>query len=234
MPFSNLNLDELARHTGINARELRRMAERGKLPGQLIGGEWRFNRARLHDWLQQEMHGLEEPQIRSLERATAIVPDAELVGSLLRADGIELHLPARSRASVIRELVTVAQRTGLVYDRDGLIAAIEEREELGPTALPRGLAIPHPRRPLPWATAEPLICVGRVESGVPFCAPDRRLTDLFFLVISHDERDHLHVLARLSLLLSSELPDELREAPDAPAALELILGHERKLLARRR
>ena len=36
-----------------------------------------------------------------------------------------------------------------VYDPAALLTAIENREEMGSTAQVNGVAIPHPRRPLP-------------------------------------------------------------------------------------
>lgn len=231
MPYRNMTLEELARHLGQDARELRRMAERGTLPGQRVGGEWRFNRAQLLDWLQREMHGLGADVLRKLERAMAEGREERILSNLLALEGIDLHLPARSRPSVLRELVRLAERTGLVYDAAAIVAALVEREELGSTALAGGFAFPHPRRPLPYATAEPLVCLARVPAGVPFGAPDGRLTDLFVLVCCHDERQHLQSLARLALLFATDLPDQLRDADDAAAALALLLETERRRMA---
>jgi PTS system nitrogen regulatory IIA component len=227
MPFRNMTLDELAAHIGIDAREVRRWADAGRLPGQMIGGAWRFNQAALLDWLQQEIHNLDERHVRDLERAMADGRGDDVVSALIPVDGIELSLPARSKSSVLRELVRVAEQTGLLYDRDGLVAALEEREQLGSTALPGGLAIPHPRRPMPYATAEPLVCVARVPAGIPFGAPDGRLTDLFVLVCTHDERHHLQVLARIALMFSGDLADRVREATDRHDALAVITASER-------
>lgn len=234
MPFRNMSLEELARHIGMDAREVRRLAERGTLPGQMVAGAWRFNSAQMLDWLQQELHTLDEQHIRNLERAMSDVPDEAVFDALLGPQAVDMNLPARSRASVLRELVGLAERTGLVYDRAAIVEALEERESLGSTALPGGIAFPHPRRPLPYATAEPLLCLARVPAGIPFGAPDGRLTDLFLLICSHDDRRHLQVLARLSLMFNSDLPDRLREIDDAAEALELLLATERAILARRR
>lgn len=233
MPYRNLTIDELASQIGMDAREVRRLAEKGELPGQLVGGEWRFNRAQMQDWLQQQMHSLDQPDIRRLEQATSVEPDQPFLAALLRPEAVEVELRAKSKASVLRELVTLAERTGLVYDRAALIEALEERESVGSTGLSEGVAMPHPRRPLPWATAEPLLCVARVPAGVHFAAPDHRLTDLFFLVCSHDERHHLHVLARLSQLLKTDLPGAIREAEDGRQARRVLLEAERALLSTR-
>src|SRR5579862_7334875 len=64
-----------------------------------------------------------------------------------------------------------------------------------------GMAIPHPRRPLPSALGASVIAYARLHSGIPFGAPMGGLTDIFFLVCCRDDRTHLRVLARLTRLL---------------------------------
>lgn len=233
MPYRNMTLAELAAHIGMDAREVRRLAERGVLPGRLIGGEWRFNRAQMLDWLQRQMHTLDQRHVQNLDRAMSQTGDEAVISALLATEAIEMNLHAASRASVLRELVGLAERTGMVYDRAALIAALEAREALAPTALPGGIAFPHPRRPLPYATAESILCLARVPAGLPFGAPDGHLTDLFVLVCCHDERQHLLALARLALVFNTDLPARLRETDDPAAALQIVLQTEREVLRRR-
>lgn len=234
MPFSNMTLEELARHIGMDARELRRLAEKGVLPAQLVGGQWRFNRAEVLDWLQREMHTLGDSHVRNLERAMSVARDEAVLERLLRPEAVDMALPARSRNSVLRELVRLAERTGLVYSADDIIEALEQREALYSTALSGGFAFPHPRRPLPYATAEPLVCLARVPAGIPFGAPDGRLTFIFTMVCSHEERDHLQCLARLAAVFQTGVYENLIGLDDAAEALETLLAAERAVLARRR
>jgi PTS system nitrogen regulatory IIA component len=233
MPYRNMTLEELARHIGMDARLVRRLADKGKLPGQMVGGQWRFNRAQLLDWLQREMHTLDEVHVRNLERAMRDADSDRLIGAYLAVEAIDMFLPAKSRASVLRKLVRLGERTGSVYDPAAIIESLEERESLAPTALPRGIAFPHPRRPLPYATAEPLICLARIPGGIPFGAPDGGLTDLFVLVCSTDERQHLGLLARLAMMFSTELPQRLRDVDEPAEALQLMLDTEAAFVARR-
>lgn len=234
MPYRNMSLDELARHIGMDAREVQRLAERGTLPGQRVGGQWRFNQAQFLDWVQREIHFLGEEHIRNLERATAPAGEDRLIARYLATEAVDMNLPARSRPSVLRRLVALAERTGLVTDPVALLAALEERENLCSTALAGGFAFPHPRRPLPYATTEPLIALARVPAGVPCGAPDRRTTDLFVLICSHEDRQHLCTLARLALMFSTDLPNELRETADPAEAVARMLSREEDVIAARR
>lgn len=233
MPYRNMTLDELARHLGMDVREVRKLAEAGRIPGQFVAGQWRFNRAQLHEWLQREMHDLPAAHIDRIERAMSERHAEPVISEILPVQAVDMNLPARSKASVLRELVRLAERTERVYDPAALVAALEEREEIYSTGQAGGLAFPHARRPMPLATAEPLICLARVPAGIPFGAPDGQTTDLFFLILSHDERWHLHVLARLARMLTTDLPQQLREAESSEDALAAILRTEAELLKNR-
>lgn len=222
MPFRQMSLLELSKLIGMDARTVHKLADKGTLPGQYVNGAWRFHSAEMIDWLQHELHYLDVRDLKNLERATASDLTRFSVCEMISAAGIDLNLPARSRRSVLEQMVKLAERTGLVYDPESLLEAIIQREELHSTALRGGFAFPHPRRPLPYATQEPLICVGRVMAGVPFSAPDGKLTDLFVLILNHEDRAHLHVLARLSMLFTSTLPDDLREAETPEDVLTLF------------
>ncbi|TWT45804.1 PTS system fructose-specific EIIABC component [Phycisphaerae bacterium RAS1] len=233
MPYGNFTLDELARRIGMDAREVRRWVEKGRLPGQMVNGQWRFNRAALLDFLQHEIHTLGEQDIRNLERAMSDGSEALLVTSMLAGEGVELNLSARTKTSVLRELVAVAERSGLIYDAPALIEALGQRESRSSTGLPGGFAFPHPIRPMPYATAEPLVCIGRVPAGVPFGALDRKLTDLFVLVCSHDDQQHLLVLARLAIMFSGGLGEEIRDCQSSEEALARLTEAERLVVATR-
>lgn len=240
MPYRSMSLEEFAKHVAMDVREVRRLADRGKLPGHKIGGQWRFNRARVTEWLQQEMHTLDEARLIAVERAMsdAGVDDVDDSGmvmtDLIDLDGVDVAFPARTRASVLRELVKLADRTGLLYDGGGLLQAVEQRESLCSTALPKGVAIPHPRQPMPYASAEPLICVARVSGGIAFGAPRGELTRLFFLICCHTDRYHLHVLARMMRILDEDTIDLLLDAETPEGLLEALITKERKVVAQTR
>lgn len=236
MPYRTMSLEEFARHINMDAREVRRLAERDKLPGQKIGGEWRFNRARVTEWLQAEMPSLDENRLLEIEKgmggAETTNDEGLVVTDLIGLDGVDPSLPARTRASVLRELVRLAERTGVLYDAEGLHQAITERESISSTALPNGIAIPHPRQPMPYVSSEPFICLARVPGGIAFGAPGGALTHVFFLICCHDDRYHLRVLARLMRVLDEETVDVLRSLETREEFLEKLIVRERLIAAR--
>lgn len=231
MPYRHMTLPELAKHIGMDARELRRLTEKGSFPGQMVNGEWRFHSARLLEYLQHELHYLDAKHIRNLDRAMSVHHDEDVIDKLLAVEAIEMFLPARSRPSVLRELVKLAERTGHVWSSDELVEALEKREGSSSTALAGGFAFPHPATLLEYATAEPLICLARVPHGIPFGAPDGDLTYIFVFLISHDDRQHLLALARLAqMFVNRDLVDALKLTDDPREAAELLLQAEQQVL----
>ena len=99
------------------------------------------------------------------------------------------------------------------------------------TALPNGTAIPHPRQPMPYVSAEPLICVARVPGGIAFGAPKGELTRVFFLICCHTDRYHLHALARLMRILDDETVDRLLDAESGEELLQVLISKEAKVVA---
>lgn len=228
MPYRTMSLGEFAALVGLDPRQVQREADHGELPGRKVGGKWRFNRVQVHDWLVNHMLTLDEERLHALDRGIGRSTDAgpTFVTDLIGVESINLDLRAATKASVLRELVNLADRTGLLYDGPELFQALREREAQGSTALPHGLAIPHPQKPMPYTTAEPLVCLARVPNPVAFGAPDGALTQLFFLICSHEGHAHLHVLARLMRMLNDGLIDALRALQDPADALQLMIARE--------
>ncbi len=226
-----MSLEEFAALVGLDPREVQRDADHGQLPGQRVGGKWRFNQHQVHEWLEARMLTLSDDRLAALDcaigRLAHAVPTA--VTDLIGLEGIDLALRASTKASVLRELVDLAERTGLLYDKKELFEALRDREAAGSTALPGGLAIPHPAKPMPYTTAEPLVCLARVVNPVAFGAPDGALTDHFFLICSHNSEGHLYVLARLMRMLNGTTVDALRSCAEAGTALELLINREQEV-----
>lgn len=241
MPYRTMSLEDFAKYIGMDAREVRKLADRGKLPGQKVGGEWRFNRARVTEWLQQEMPSLDDGRLIAIERAMGVREDGAgwegggvAVTELIGLEGIDTALAANTKESVLRELVNLADRTGLLYDAKGLLEALKAREALCSTALPNGVALPHPRQPMPYVSAEPLICVGRLTRGMGFGSSYGGLSRLFFMICCHDDRHHLAVLARLVRILDEGTIGKLMEVETREELLQTLIHKEDAVVAQRR
>jgi PTS system nitrogen regulatory IIA component len=232
MSHEPYSLEELARQLGRDRREIEKLANRGRIPGRKVGGEWQFHPTEITHWLEQEMREYTETELAVVEdsqlstEADAYVP----VTSLLSLKTVEVPLQARTKRSVLESLVEVAGRSWQIWEPAAVLLAVQDREEVLSTAFENGVAIPHPRSPLPDVLGESVIAFGRTLSGMPFGAPKRGLTDLFFLVLCRDSRTHLKVLARLGRMLQvTGFLEKLRETESSPAAYEIICETDRMI-----
>lgn len=233
MGGDTMDMEQLAAYLRRDIREVGKLASRGRLPGHKVGGEWRFAKAEINHWIETQLPAYSEKELAELEHGgDRSIGNGPFLGELLSQSSVAVPLPATTKASVLRELVTLAEQSWQVYDAEAILAAIRAREELASTALPSGIAIPHPRRPLPAALGESVLAFGRTASGIPFGAPMGGLTDIFFLVCCRDDRTHLRVLARLTRLLQRPgFLDELRSAETPVEAHEAITAGEEEMLA---
>lgn len=232
MPSSDLDLSALASYLHMTPQQVLQLASRDKIPGRKVAGEWRFNKAEIHHWLEARIGLSDHEELKTVERGlkrTAGPHEQEhvLVADLLHPEAVALPLNAKTRNSVIRSMADLAMGTGLLWDPKKMADALLEREELHPTALDNGVALLHPRRPMPSILGDSFIALGITSSGIPFGGGMHTLTDVFFLICAADDRLHLRILARLSRLLTAPgFLDRLREAPDGEAVRQLILEAE--------
>ncbi|GIW96246.1 MAG: PTS fructose transporter subunit IIA [Pirellulaceae bacterium] len=233
MADQDFDIDSLARYLHLSPAVVLRMAERGQLPGRKVRGQWKFDPSEIHHWLEERIGASEEEELVQVEEAldkSHQQSEPIIISELLPVEAIEPRLPARTRNSVIEAMTNLAARTGKLWDPVAMAAAVRARESLHSTALENGVALLHPRRPQPSLLAEPILALGRTVSGIPFGGPTGCLTDLFFLICSVQDAQHLRTLARLSRLLAREgFVAQLRDAPDAPSMWHIIRQFESEL-----
>jgi len=235
MPTQDFGIESLARYLHLTPQQVIRLADRGKLPGRKVGGQWRFSRADVHHWLEERIGLSDEEELVHVEGVLRGLPGAEdasqvSIASMLPVEAIAVPLLARTRSAVFSAMVELAGRTGGLWDPEKMAEAIRSREELYPTTLDNGVALLHPRRPMPAILGQPLLALGIVAGGIPFGGEGGGLTDVFFLICSVEDRGHLRTLARLSRVMASAgFLDELRHVPDPASAHDLVTRTEAKL-----
>jgi PTS system nitrogen regulatory IIA component len=232
MSEEDFDIQSLATYLHLVPAQVERMANRGQLPGRRVGGQWVFSASDIHHWFEERIGASTPTELQEVERVldTGGQETVAPISDLLSADAIWIPLQARTRNSVIETMCGMSADLGLMWEPGKMAEAIRTRESLHPTALDNGVALLHPRRPLPACLNEPFLALGITFSGIPFGGPRGVLTDVFFLIGSLDEPGHLRTLARLSRLIG--LPDflnTLRACSDNRSAWEAIRDAESRL-----
>lgn len=227
MPNEQMSQEQVGAYLHMDLRELVKLASRGQIPCRKVGGRFVFRKGDVDHWIELRMGSLGKRRLARIEKGVSrhhgIEHEAKLVGPLVPAGGVAVPLVAKTRASVLRELVGLAGAAGMVHSPKHLLREVRRREELCSTALMPGVAFPHPRHPLPYDIEGSFVVVGLTPKGIGYGAADGGLTRLFFLICCKDDRTHLHVLARLSRMLhSSAAVDELMAAPGPDEMLRAL------------
>ncbi len=231
MAHEDFDLASLAEYLHITPPQVERLVSRGRLPGRKVAGQWRFSRPEIHHWLEEQI-GLSDDEALA-EMEVALIrsqghSETVSIAAMLPVEAIQAPLQARTRPKVIDAMAHLAANTGMLWDPDKMADAIRQRETLHPTALDNGVALLHPRRPLPSILAEPFLALGRTDHGIPFGGG--QLTDVFFLICSTDDAIHLRTLARLSRLISNnELLTAIRQSNDAREIHLFVTEAEEKI-----
>lgn len=221
----------------VARRELEQLVKTTEIPHQNRGGRIVFLRGELDAWASQRILGMEPKGLaayhqKSTQGARAVLAHDALLPDLLQSNFIAAAMTSKTKKSVIRDMVALAEATGRVLDAADLLASVEAREELCSTGLPGGLAILHCRDLQPYRFDDSFIVVGRTVQEIFFGAPDGLPTRLFFLICCQDERLHLHTLARLCLVMQkTDIVSRLLAAPDASTIYADLLAAEQAALA---
>lgn len=124
--------------------------------------------------------------------------------------------------SVVREAIERMARIVPVMPVDGLVREIAERERSFPSALGKGVAVPHAYS----AKADSALCaIVRAPAGIAWHAHDELPVNLVFVLISPtgDPDGHLTIMAEIATLAANEdLRRQMLESSSPSDALSLL------------
>ena len=225
MPRALLGVKEVAASLHVSGREVVRMADKSILPGTRVKGMWRFRASEVWNWIEDNLEAL--PKRRQKDKHPK--PASELlVSETLFESTVSVNVVAKTKSSVIRELVKLAEHSDPMIHAPTLVEELLAREAQGSTALQDGIAMPHPANP--FYVERPVLAAARTAQGVVFGERRGGLTDLFFLLCCPTHTDHLLYLGRLSrLLIDATLQNALREAEDESEFVRAIHDAEAAL-----
>jgi PTS system nitrogen regulatory IIA component len=226
----DLKIKDVADLLNVSETTIRRWLVDGKIPAYRLNQQYRFNRLEIEDWVMNQRLG--QASISSAhahaeseeDEKTSDSPSASRGSkqfSLYRAihkGGVFYNVPGANKEEVIR--TTMKQvAPELNVDADVISDLLMDRENLQPTALNNGIAIPHTRDFLLNAPFD-VLAVVFPEHPINYGALDNKpVHTLFFLFASSDKR-HLHLLAKIAHLSSQ--PKTLQFLQTKPSKEQLL------------
>jgi excisionase family DNA binding protein len=231
MPFRTLNTDEVARHLNLTGADIDRLVKAGDIPFEKRGDRVVFREADIEAWASQRILKFSGSRLAEYHRKASQRTRKLLLPELIRPDYIAPAMAAKTKASVVRDMARLADRTGQVGDAAELVASLLAREKLCSTAMPGGVAFLHPRQQQPYLFQSSFLMCGRTIQPIHFGSPDGLPTDVFFLLCCQNDLLHLHTLARLCMMVQhTGLLAQLRAGTDASTLHERLLRAEQTVI----
>jgi fructose-specific phosphotransferase system IIA component len=148
---------------------------------------------------------------------------------LMSEESIQLNLSVANKSEAIIGLVDMMVKARKVPapNRDAIIQAVRQREEIMTTGIGSGIALPHAKSNL---VPELMLGLARSERAIDYDSVDGQPVDLFFLLLSQKDNSgpHIQALARLARLLRDNgFCQALRKAAGPAEALQIVDSHEK-------
>ncbi len=206
-----LSKSEAAKILKVSEHVVQEMINTNVFASKLVGKAIKIDADSLNEW----MENLSENEEKQLALKRVICHFEEY----MRPENIFLDFHADNKYEAIRILSEKAKELKLVRDARWLYEVVVAREELISTAIGNGVALLHPRHLHPSKIKVPSILFGRTTEGVDFDAPDNQPVNIFFMLLLHNDKQHLFSLSYISKLLVN--PHVLKELGTATSITDI-------------
>ncbi|MBI9109153.1 MAG: PTS sugar transporter subunit IIA [Spirochaetales bacterium] len=192
------DVKSLAKLLSVSEKTVYRWISKKEIPVYKVGESYRFNQAEILEWTSRKKIKVSD---NIFEEKRAVELPHPILHECLAKGGIYYHISGSTRKEVLDSVVNVINLPEDV-DRGFIADALIARENLGTTAIGNGMAIPHVRNPIIFHLQNPLVGLCFLDEPIDFKAPDGRLVDTLFTIITSNIHDHLYILSRLTYTLS--------------------------------
>ncbi len=225
MPDEIMTLSEVADYLKVAEKTVQRMIGRAEIPCAKVGGQWRFMRRVIDQWLIGRMGAGTESATAAPASRNASPPLSELT----RRAWILPELEPGEPRELLDALIAPWCAEGIIQNRAAYLNGLLARESMTTTVIGEGIAVPHLRQPDENPAAGPLLAIGRCPAGTTFGTSDDSIVHLFFLPMTRSEVVHVRLLAQLARLARQEsFRHGCLTATSAADLLEHLILHERQ------
>jgi nitrogen PTS system EIIA component len=182
----------------LSEKVLVQWIEQNKIPAYRVDGEYVFNPMEIQEWILENQ----------VTVSHAILDLAQSKGDLslhvlLQKGGICTGLQADSVPGLIQKIVYTVP-TPIEINKDKIVFHLQQREDMMPTAIGRGIAVLHPRTPVVSDVRDECLSLCLLAKPLDFNALDRVPVSTCFLLLASTVRRHLEAMARIAFLCQDE------------------------------
>ncbi len=193
-----MTLSEVATYLKVAEKTILRMIQKNEIPCVKIASQWRFDRGIIDSWILDKMNPSSSDELTKL-----ISEDMDNVPlSRLVSENLVIHkIKPGTREEVLTQLSRPLLKTGFIKDIDSFVEKLIARENMMPTTLGHGIAMPHVRNPRENISSKPAIVIGICREGTNFGDDDEEPVKFFFLIYTNSEIAHLRIIGKLNNFL---------------------------------
>jgi len=196
MVIEYLTLRQAAAYLKVTDSVIKEMTKSKIFSAKKIGNTYKIEKAEVDEWLAN----LNEREIEHLALKRSVCKFSDYFNPKY----IHLDFIADNKYEAIGEMSKKAKDLKIVRDHRWLYQVVVAREELVSTAIGKGVALLHPRHLHPSKIKKPSILFGRSAEDIEFDALDNKPVKLFFMLLLHDDIQHLFSISYISKLLMNE------------------------------
>ncbi|HPR16615.1 MAG TPA: PTS sugar transporter subunit IIA [Candidatus Cloacimonadota bacterium] len=210
-----LTLKQTANFLKVTDSVVKEMIKSNVFNATKKGNTFQIDKNEVDEWLAN----LNEREVEQLALKRSVCRFSDY----FKVKNVNLDFEADNKYEAIAEMSKKAKDLKIVKDHRWLYQVVVAREELVSTAIGKGVALLHPRHLHPSKIKKPSILFGRSKNEIEFDAPDNKPVKIFFLLLLHDDVQHLFSISYISkLLMNEENLTKLLEAK-TPEEVEEIL-----------
>ena len=193
----DLKIKDIVDLLQVTEKTVYRWIKEGKIPCYRINHQYRFNKAEINEWILS--HKIEF----SSSLINLGITDRYSLTSLVEKGGIVNDLTGENVKDILKSAVEkILNPPDLTAEE--ILSALLSREELMPTSIGRGIAIPHPRNPIVTNPNNASVTICYLHRPVDFGALDNQPVHSLFILLTASPKMHLDVLSKISYLCQDQ------------------------------
>jgi len=218
----DLKIKDIVDLLQVSEKTVYRWIKEKKIPCYRINHQYRFNRSEINEWILSSKIELSSSLIN-----LALINNPDNLTNLIEKGGIIPNVNGESVKDVLHDAIEkVITPTNL--SKEEILFALLSREELMPTAIGKGIAIPHPRNPIVTDSNNASVSICYLQKPIEFGALDNQPVHTLFILLTASPRMHLDVLSKISYLCQSDFfLTLLKEQAPKESILEFVKMREK-------
>jgi nitrogen PTS system EIIA component len=191
----DLKIKDIVEQLQVSEKTVYRWIKEKKIPCYRINHQYRFNKSEINEWILSNRIELSGSLINLGFNTSNLSTLIERGGIITDVEGENVN---QILTSAIDKVLTPSG-----ISKKEILSALLSREELMPTAIGKGIAIPHPRSPIVTDPNRASVSICYLSKPVDFKSLDGEPVHTLFVLLTSTPKMHLDVLAKVSHLCQS-------------------------------